>query len=47
MAAKGATYKEIVREVGCAESSVTRVLVPLGGVIRREMWDSTGVRLSA
>jgi IS30 family transposase len=46
MAAAGATYNEMVAEVGCSAGAVAHVLVPLGGVIRRDMWCSSTARLS-
>jgi IS30 family transposase len=46
LAAGGATYREIVEQVDVSGSVVGRVLVPLGGVIRRDMLDTKGNRLS-
>lgn len=47
MAAAGATYVEIVKAVDVSEGAVGLVLVPLGGVHRKEMWDQpSGARLS-
>ena len=44
--AGGATYAEISGAVGCALGSVSRVLVPLGGVTRVEDWTPSPARLS-
>jgi IS30 family transposase len=46
LAAKGASYREIVDRVGVPMGVVGRVVRPLGGVIRPEMLASTGKRLS-
>src|SRR5919106_1803346 len=47
MATQGATYREIVDAVDVSNGAVALVLVPLGGVHRKEMWEpTTGVRLS-
>jgi IS30 family transposase len=46
MAAKGASYREIVRALDVASGSVALVLVPLGGVHRQEMWTPAPGRLS-
>lgn len=48
MACQGATYREIQQRVGVFPGTVTRVLAPLGGVVRSEAvgeWGS-GARLS-
>lgn len=37
LAAKGWTYRQIAREVGCARGSVGNVLGPMGGVCRGDM----------
>ena len=47
MAAQGATYRQIVDAVDVSVGAVSVVLVPLGGVHRKEMWGpTTGVLLS-
>lgn len=46
LAAGGATYKEIAETVDLSHGGVGLVLQPLGGVIRKEMWDSGSRRLS-
>ena len=46
LAAKGATYKEIAQTVDLSIGGVGIVVQPLGGVIRKEMWDSGSRRLS-
>lgn len=47
MAAKGATYREIIDAADVSSGAVQIVLVPLGGVHRKEMWQSpSGSRLS-
>lgn len=44
--AGGATYPEIVEALDLALGSVELILQPLGGVIRREMWEPKNGRLS-
>ena len=44
--AKGATYPEIVEKLDISLGGVGLVLQPLGGVIRREMWQPLNGRLS-
>lgn len=47
LAAQGATYEEIAKTVDLSTGGVGVVLIPLGGVRRKEMWaQPTGVRLS-
>jgi transposase, IS30 family len=46
LAAKGATHQEIAESVDLSSSSVALVVGPLGGVIRKEMWDSGSRHLS-
>src|SRR4051794_1386670 len=46
-AAGGATYGEILERVDVSVGTVTRVLAPLGGVIRRSGWSPSPARLSA
>jgi transposase, IS30 family len=46
LAAKGATYEEIVAEVDLSKGAVGLVVRPLGGVIRREMWTPSCARLA-
>jgi IS30 family transposase len=45
-AAQGATYEQIVEGLSLSLGVVERVLQPLGGVIRKQMWESSGNRLS-
>jgi IS30 family transposase len=48
LAAGGATYGQILERVDVSVGSITNVLRPLGGVIRREHWEpSSDWRLSA
>jgi IS30 family transposase len=44
--AKGATYREIADAVDLSQGAVRIVVRPLGGVIRKEMWDPGSRRLS-
>jgi IS30 family transposase len=46
LAAAGVTRDEIRLQVGVAIGTVSNVLRPLGGVIRRGEWDPSGFRLS-
>jgi IS30 family transposase len=46
LAAAGATREEIRLRVDVAIGTVSNVLRPLGGVIRRDVWDPSGFRLS-
>jgi transposase, IS30 family len=46
MAARGATYQEIAARVDVSKGAVGIVVVPLGGVIRKEMWTPGSRRLS-
>lgn len=46
LAAKGATYEDIAKRVDLSRGAVAIVVKPLGGVIRKEMWESGGNRLS-
>jgi IS30 family transposase len=46
LAAKGATYREILAQVDTSLGGIGLVLTPLGGVMRKEMWDPGGRRLS-
>jgi IS30 family transposase len=46
LAAKGATYHEILAQVDTSMGGIGLVLKPLGGVMRKEMWDPGGRRLS-
>ena len=46
LAATGATRDQIRLQVGVAIGTVSNVLRPLGGVIRRDVWDPSPVRLS-
>ena len=46
MAAKGATQEQVMRALDLPNGVVERVLVPLGGVFRRQMWEVVGNRLS-
>src|SRR5918996_1371502 len=46
LAAKGATYREILAQIDTSLGGIGLVLTPLGGVIRKEMWDPGGRRLS-
>ena len=45
-AARGATYRQIIDEVDVSMGSIVGVLVPLGGVIRREQLERPSSRLS-
>jgi IS30 family transposase len=47
MAAKGATNEQIARHFGRWEGAIRAILRPLGGVIRPELWQVSGARLSA
>jgi transposase, IS30 family len=47
LAARGWSYREIAAEVGCAHWTAGRVLIPLGGMARREArWEPSPARLS-
>ncbi len=46
LAAQGKTYRQIADTVDLSDSAVAIVVKPLGGVIRKEMWDPGGRRLS-
>jgi IS30 family transposase len=46
LAAKGATYQQIVHSVDLSMGAVSIVLKPLGGVSRKELWEPTESRLS-
>jgi transposase, IS30 family len=46
LTAKGLTYRQIMAQVGTSSSRVTAVLRPLGGVVRRDVLEPTGRRLS-
>ena len=46
LAAKGATYREILAQVDTSRGGIGLVLKPLGGVMRKELWDPGGRRLS-
>jgi transposase, IS30 family len=46
LAAKGATYRQIAKEVDLSNGAVGIVVKPLGGVTRKEMWDQGTRRLS-
>ncbi len=46
LAAKGATYRQIIDSLDVTMGAVGIVLVPLGGVTRREMWNPGPKRLS-
>ena len=43
---QGRTWREIQGELGVGCGSVGKVLMPLGGVLRREQWDCSRFRLS-
>jgi DNA-binding NarL/FixJ family response regulator len=43
LAARGATYDQIAQSVDLSSSAVALVVKPLGGVIRREMWEAARV----
>jgi len=45
-AAQGWSYQQIVNDLSLSLGVVERVLQPLGGVVRKEMWESSGKRLS-
>ena len=45
MAAGGASYSQIMRELDLPLGVVGRVVQPLGGVVRKEMWEVSGRRL--
>ena len=47
LAARGWTYQRIIDELGVSVGVVSKVLVPLGGVVRREMWEAPEGRVSA
>lgn len=46
LVAQGATYREMVEAVGVSMGAVGYVVRPLGGVVRKEMWDPGSRRLS-
>lgn len=46
LAAQGATYQQIAETVDLSRGSVGIVVMPLGGVIRKEMWEPSESRLS-
>lgn len=46
LGAQGATYREIREQLAVSDGVVQRVLVPLGGVARPEMWSPSPARLS-
>jgi len=46
MAAGGASYSQIMRDLDLPLGVVGRVVQPLGGVVRKEMWEVSGRRLS-
>jgi IS30 family transposase len=46
LAAKGASYREILAQVDTSRGGIGLVLKPLGGVMRKELWDPGGRRLS-
>jgi transposase, IS30 family len=46
LAAQGCSYRDIAGQVSISLGSVGRVLRPLGGVIRKDMLEPTGKRLS-
>lgn len=45
-AARGASYRQIIEQVDVSMGSIVRVLVPLGGVVRRDDLDRPSTRLS-
>jgi transposase, IS30 family len=45
-AARGLSYREIVEEVGVSRGFIGTVVMPLGGVFRREQWQRSRLRLS-
>ena len=45
-AAAGRSYRQIAEEVDCSRGVITAVLRPLGGVIRRDLWEPSRWRLS-
>ena len=45
LAAKGATYQEIARTVDLSTGAIGLVIKPLGGVSRKEMWQTSERRL--
>lgn len=46
LAAKGATYQQMVDAVDLSTGAIAIVVKPLGGVIRKEMWEPSERRLS-
>jgi IS30 family transposase len=46
LAARGATHQQIARAVDLSHGAVGLVVTPLGGVIRKELWDCGSRRLS-
>lgn len=46
LSARGLSQREILRELDVSLGTVGNVLRPLGGVLRPEMWECSGVRLS-
>jgi IS30 family transposase len=46
LAGRGVSNREIARRVGISSGSVQRVIKPLGGVVRRDMLEVSGRRLS-
>jgi IS30 family transposase len=46
LSAQGKSTREVAEVVDLSQSAVSLVMVPLGGVIRKEMWESGGAHLS-
>ncbi len=46
LAAQGKTQHEIAAAVDISRSTVSFVLIPLGGVIRKELWEPGGAHLT-
>ena len=47
LAARGCTYQQIIDELDVSVGVVSTVLVPLGGVVRRELWEAPAGRVPA
>ena len=46
LASQGKSYRQIVEAAGVSKGTVGNIIIPLGGVIRPEMWTPSDARLS-